>query len=322
MGEWAMGWPEYESRWRFRQVHRQPRVFEQPRWQGQALHGQGILLHAEQGLGDTIQFGRYAAMVAARGGRPILLVQEATGELMRSLPVVRSGQAIVARPGDPATGFAYECPLMSLPAVFGTIVDTVPWSGPYLAAQPERVHEKWLQFPRFGSGPRIGLCWAGNPRYKADYQRSTVLSTLLSLLRTPGFEWISLQKGEPVKQIAALPDDVHVVDGSSREKDLAETAALIATLDAVVTTDTCVAHLAGAMGKPVWILLPFLSDWRWMQHSETTPWYPTARLLRQSAPGAWEGAVTRAQAALLEFRGSCWTPRSSVEEGCALPVAL
>ncbi len=302
MGEWALGWREYESRWRFRQVHRKPRVFKQPRWKGQALRGKGILLHAEQGLGDTIQFGRYAAMVVARGGQPILLVQNATERLMRSLSVVRSGLATVALPGEAATGFDFECPLMSLPAVFGTIVDTVPWDGAYLAAEPEMVREKQRQFPTLGVGPRVGIAWAGNPQYKADAQRSTVLSTLLPLLRMPGVEWISLQKGDPVTQIPLLPPDVHVLDGSSKEKDLAETAALIATLDAVVTTDTCIAHLAGAMGRPVWILLPYLSDWRWMQERETTPWYPTARLIRQRTPGDWADVVERVQAELAAFR--------------------
>jgi tetratricopeptide (TPR) repeat protein len=310
MGEWAQGWAEYESRWRFRQVHKAPRKFRQPRWQGQALRGQGVLLHAEQGLGDTIQFSRYAAMVVARGGHPILLVQKAAERLMRSLPVVRSGQAAVARAGERAEGFDFECPLMSLPAVFGTIVDTVPWMGPYLAAEPELVHEKQHRFPALGAGPRIGICWAGNSRYKADAQRSTVLSTLLPLLRTPGFEWISLQKGEPAAQIDELPDDVLVADGSSQEKNLAEAAALLATLDAVVTTDTCIAHLAGAMGKPVWILLPFLSDWRWMQQRETTPWYPTAQLLRQTTPGDWDGVLVRAVKELSEFRRTHWRAAS------------
>jgi tetratricopeptide (TPR) repeat protein len=302
MGEWAQGWGEYESRWRFRQVHRAPRVFKQPRWQGQALNGKGILLHAEQGLGDTIQFSRYASMVVARGGRPILLVQNATARLMQSLAVVENGQATVAKPGQAAVGFDFECPLMSLPAVFGTIVNTVPWSGAYLHAEPELVHEKYSQFPALGLGPRIGLTWAGNPRYKADAQRSTVLSTLLPLLRTPGFEWISLQKGDAAAQLAELPSDVLVADGSSQERDLAEAAALVATLDAVVTTDTCIAHLAGAMGKPVWILLPYLSDWRWMQERESTPWYPTARLLRQSAADDWGSVISRVQAELDEFR--------------------
>jgi tetratricopeptide (TPR) repeat protein len=306
MGEWESGWREYEARWQFRQVHKKPRIFKQPRWQGEELHGEGVLLHAEQGLGDTIQFCRYAALVVARGGRPILMVQQAAERLLRSLPAVRSGAAAVARPGDPATGFALECPLLSLPAVFGTTVETVPWKGAYLGAEPEAVHEKMRQTASRTAGPRVGIAWAGNPRYKADRQRSMRLETLLPLLRTPGFTWISLQKGEAAEQLAALPDDVCVVDGSSLDRDLAETAALLATLDVVVTTDTCIAHLAGAMDKPVWILLPYLSDWRWMQERETTPWYPSARLLRQKDPGGWAGVLERAAAELENYRCTEW----------------
>jgi len=310
MGEWERGWREYEARWQFRQVHTRPRIFKQPHWRGEELHGEGVLLHAEQGLGDTIQFCRYAALVAARGGRPILMVQHAAERLLRSLPVVRSGAATVARPGDPATGFALECPLLSLPAVFGTTVDTVPWKGAYLGAEPEAVREKLRQTVHLGAGPRVGIAWAGNPRYKADRQRSMRLETLLPLLRRPGFTWISLQKGEAAEQLAALPDDVRIEDGCSRDRDLAETAALLATLDVVVTTDTCIAHLAGAMDKPVWILLPHLSDWRWMQERESTPWYPSARLLRQKEPGAWAGVLERAAAELENYRRTQWRAAS------------
>jgi hypothetical protein len=142
------------------------------------------------------------------------------------------------------------------------------------------------------------LAWAGNPRYKADGLRSVKLATLLPLLRTPGINWIALQKGEAATQIAELPSDISLCDGSSGDRDLAETAALISTLDLVITTDTCIAHLAGAMAKPVWILLPHLSDWRWMQQTEATPWYPTARLFRQSVPGNWAGLVERVIAEL------------------------
>jgi hypothetical protein len=231
--------------------------------------------------------------VAARGGVPILQVQEPVERLMRSLPAVRAGAAETALLGQMSPPFDYECPLMSLPAVFRTTPDSVPWPGAYLGSVPELVREKGRQFPSTQPGPRIGLAWAGNPRYKADRQRSTTLETLLPLLRAPGITWISLQKGEPAVQLSALPGDVFVWDGSSRDLDLAETAALIATLDLVVTTDTSIAHLAGAMAKPVWILLPHLADWRWMQQIETTPWYPTARLLRQSSPGDWAGVIAR-----------------------------
>jgi hypothetical protein len=307
LGDWERGWAGYEARWRFREVHRAPRIFEQPRWRGEELDGQRILLHAEQGLGDTIQFCRYAALVAARGGVPILQVQARTERLMRSLAVVCAGKAETAAMGREPPEFDLECPLLGLPAVFGTTVETVPWTGAYLGAEPASALERRAEFPDIGSRLRVGLAWTGNPRYKADPQRSMRLEKLLPLLRAVNATWISLQKGEGAEQLAGLPKDVHVWDGSSGDRDLAETAALVATLDLVVTTDTCIAHLAGATGKPVWILLPHLADWRWMEETETTPWYPTARLLRQREPGEWAEVVERVigklTALLCSFRG-------------------
>jgi tetratricopeptide (TPR) repeat protein len=309
LGDWEQGWRAYEARWHFREVHRIPRVFRQPRWLGESLEGRRILLHAEQGLGDTIQFCRYATLVAARGGYPILQVQPPVERLLRSLPVVRSGCAEVALLGAKPPGFELECPLMSLPAVFETTVDTVPWPGAYLAADPELAFQRRMQtpFPGHGLDPgqrvlRVGLAWAGNPRYKADRERSIALETLLPLLRTHGVNWISLQKGSAAEQIAAVKEEIFIWDGSSSDRDLAETAALVATLDLVITTDTSIAHLAGAMAKPAWILLPHLGDWRWMQQVETTPWYPTATLLRQSSPGDWPGVVDRLIGELAAFR--------------------
>jgi len=198
--------------------------------------------------------------------------------------------------------------LLSLPAVFGTTLDTVPFARAYLAADPARAAEKRLALDSLQADPasripvRVGVAWAGNPRYKADRQRSTALETLLPVLRTPGVTWVSLQKGEAAGQISALPEDVLVSDGASCALDLADTAAVIDALDLVITTDTCIAHLAGAMGKPVWILLPHLSDWRWMQKVETTPWYPTARLFRQPVAGEWSAVVERVVAELARLR--------------------
>jgi hypothetical protein len=187
-------------------------------------------------------------------------------------------------------------------------VETVPWTGAYLGADAPAVHEKRMRFPDLRPHQvrplRVGLSWAGNPRYKADRRRSTELATLLPLFDVAGITWIALQKGPAAEQLAELPGNVFVWDGSSRDRDLAETAALIATLDLVVTTDTSIAHLAGAMGKPVWILLPHLGDWRWMQKIETTPWYPTARLFRQREPGDWAGVVERVIGELGDFRAS------------------
>ena len=311
LGDWEHGWPNYEARWRFKEVHRRPRSFKQPRWDGEPLDGRRVLLHAEQGLGDTIQFCRYATLVAARGGVPVLQVQPPAERLMRSLGVVRAELAETALLGAEPPEFDLECPLLSLPAVFGTTPETAPWPGAYLGAEPELVFQKRLRFLNIRPGPmqhsgerslRVGLAWAGNPRYKADRQRSMALATLLPLLRIPGITWISLQKGPGAEQLAALPGDVFVSDGSSGDRDLAETAALVASLDLVITTDTCIAHLAGAMEKPLWILLPHLADWRWMEQVETTPWYPTAWLARQSEPGDWRGVVKRVMEELDGFR--------------------
>jgi len=299
LGEWQRGWRDYEARWRFREIHRRPRTFRQTRWQGEDLARRSILLHAEQGLGDTIQFCRFAPMVAARGGSVILQVQEPAECLMRSLDGVRDGRIKVAPLGHVPPAFDLECPLMSLPAVFGTTVESVPWPGAYLGADPALLEQKMAELPPAAAQLRVGIAWAGNPRYKADRERSIHLLTLLPLLR-PGSEvqWISLQKGDALQQLAQLPDEVTVLDGASRDRDLADTAALMATLDLVVTTDTSIAHLAGAMAKPVWILLPYVADWRWMQRVEITPWYPTARLFRQRERGNWAELLERVRIAL------------------------
>ncbi len=304
-GEWLEGWKNYEARWGFREVHRQPRIYNRPRWHGEQLQGKRILLHAEQGLGDAIQFCRYADLVSARGGFPILQVHRPVARLLQSLAIVRAGKAEIALLGEAPSAFDWECPLMSLPAVFETTVDTVPWDEPYLAAEvPDDEARASALFPDGDCGyPRVGIAWAGNPRYKADAKRSTTLTTLLPLLESSGIDWISLQKGEAAKQLALLPPEVRMADGASGDRDLADAAALIARLDLVITTDTSIAHLAGAMGKPVWIMLPHLSDWRWMQEIETTPWYRSARLFRQSSSSDWAGVMERVRAGLQALCG-------------------
>lgn len=300
LGLWREGWQNYEARWRFREVHRWPRVFSCPRWRGESLRGERVLLHAEQGLGDTIQFCRYATLVATRGGRPILQVQAPVARLLRSLAVVRSGLAEVALLDDPPPACELECPLMSLPAVFGTTPETVPWAGPYLSAEPALgVEGEHCTMLRAGDASLlVGLAWSGNPNYKADAQRSVRLHVLLPLLRIPGVHWFSLQKEPVAEQMAAIPPEIPLTDACSSDRDLADTAIAIARLDAVVTTDTCIAHLAGAMGKPVVVLLPHLADWRWMQNAPDTPWYPAARLLRQPAAGDWTSVMDDAARAL------------------------
>lgn len=303
MGEWRTGWRNYEARWRFRDVNRVTPQYNVPRWTGEPLDGKTILLHAEQGLGDTMQFSRYAPLVAARGGRVLLQVQPAAARLMHSLAAAHSGAIQVITRGNARPDFDLECPLMSLPACFHTTVETAPWFGPYLGAEPEEVERRKVELNQhFGNDSRalrVGISWAGNPRYKADAARSMPLENFFPLLRSlPDAEFISLQKGDAAEQLRVMPRDLHIYDGSSRDRDFAATAALTANLDLVLSTDTAVAHLAGAMGLPVWLLLAHHADWRWMEHRTNSPWYPTMRLLRQASPGAWTGLLNDAAVGL------------------------
>ena len=316
LGDFAYGWPNYEIRWSFREVHPRPRRFRQPRWQGEPLSSHArLLIYAEQGLGDTMQFCRYLSLVA-RGltlnqttpGHILFEVQPPLTRLLASfvsgLTAAHTGiTAEIIAHGDVLPPFTHHCPLMSLPAVFQTTLDTVPSSSPenspYLHSNPQLTALRAAELAAItpASYPAIGLAWAGNPNYRADHERSTHLETFLPLLQIPNIRWISLQKGEPASQIPeiqqALSPSLFLYDGCSSDRDFADTAALVANLDLVITTDTAVAHLAGALGKPLWLLLPWQSDWRWMQDRLTTPWYPTARLFRQSSPNNWSELIAR-----------------------------
>jgi tetratricopeptide (TPR) repeat protein len=301
LGNFAQGWPNYEIRWQFREVHPRPRVFYQPRWQGEPLTAPASLfIYSEQGLGDTIQFLRYLPLVAERSPNTHLIL-EVQPLLVRLLaPYATSLQSAVSgltveilSHGQPLPPFTHHVPLLSLPAIFQTSLETIPAasleSKPYLQADPQLIEQRAAELSALGdhSHPKIGLNWAGNPNYGSDHERSTTLQNFLPLLEIPNISWLSLQHGLPSQQIAQLPSHLQPFDASSNDHDLADTAALIANLDLVITTDTAIAHLAGAMGKPLWILLPWQSDWRWMQHRLTTPWYPQARLFRQPSPHNW-----------------------------------
>jgi tetratricopeptide (TPR) repeat protein len=279
-GDFARGWREFEWRWRTQSTGRPGS------WLGDSpLAGRSILLRSEQGLGDTIQFARYAPMVMALGARVILSVQPPLRRLMASLdPEIE----VVAASGAAAD---LDCPLMSLPLALGTTLDTIPAPPRYLAADREAV-EAWRA--RLPSAPRrrIGLVWSGHRAHRNDRQRSLPLETLAPLLDGVDAQWISLQKDVAQHDSAALErlDLMRVGDALG---DFADTAALIEALDLVITVDTSVAHLSGALGKPTWILLPFSPDWRWLTEREDSPWYPGARLFRQTAPGDWAGVVDR-----------------------------
>jgi tetratricopeptide (TPR) repeat protein len=286
-GRYREGWRHHEFRWDFRELKLRRREFAAPQWKGEPLDGETILLHAEQGLGDTLQFVRYAPLVAELGGRAILEVQPRLVRLLRGLPGVRQ---VLGR-GDSLPEFAWHCPLMSLPLAFGTTMDTIPSQIPYLTAEPSETHT--LAERRNGCGLRVGLAWAGNPQHRSDEQRSMPLRALLPLAEVPGIHWISLQRGPACAQMQSLARQFPLVDASSGCRDFAETAALASTLDLIISVDTSVAHLAGAMGLPLWVALPRLADWRWLDEGENCAWYPTARLFRQEKDGDWTDPVER-----------------------------
>lgn len=291
-GRWEEGWPLFEWRWRRPEFQPLAGRFDSPPWLGETpLDGKTILLHFEQGLGDSLQMLRYLDLIAEQGGKAIVAIQRPLLPLVRGLP----GIAHLMTEGDPLPAYDLHTPLMSLPLAFRTRPNTVPWRGPYLTAPPDaaaRWNARLEALPR----PRVGLAWSGNPRHMNDFNRSLALDRLQPLFDT-GAAFVSLQKeyrpGDR-ERLAAL----RVADVSADLRDFADTAGLISQLDAVVAVDTSVAHLAGALGKPVLLLLPFAPDFRWLNAGDRTPWYPSMRLLRQTAPGDWSGPVRQAAEAV------------------------
>jgi hypothetical protein len=261
----------------------------QPRWLGvESLKGKTILLQAEAGLGDTIQFCRYVRQVAARGARVLLEVQR---PLLKVLANVEGVHKILPK-GAKLPKFDYHCPLMSLPGAFNTIQKTIPADIPYLRSDAA-LATRWQK--RLGKKEetrkrRIGLVWSGNPAHANDSNRSVALSDLSPLLLYNA-EWVSLQKEVRPGDADWLAGHTEVRHFGEQLRDFADTAALIENVDLVIAVDTSVAHLAGAMGKPLWLLLPFNPDWRWLLKRDDNPWYPTARLFRQPAIGDWGSVI-------------------------------
>lgn len=283
MGDYERGWPEYEWRWRRKQA--QPRTFAQPRWDGNPLRGRTILLWREQGLGDTIQFVRYAALVQKAGGRAIV---ESPGCLLPLLTSCPGIDRLVAEK-QRLPEFDVQASLLSLPALLKTTMNTVPATVPYLYAEAERV-AFWRR--RLGTGRvfRVGVVWQGNPYFRGDRHRSFPLASLAPLASVAGVQLISLQKEHGLEQLtaAARRFPLTVLEGLDESGGaFMDTAAVMRSLDLVVTADTAAAHLAGALGVPVWLALSRAPDWRWGLTGETTPWYPTMRLFRQSQLGDW-----------------------------------
>lgn len=302
IGDFGAGWKQYEYRWKRKDLARQYGDFSQPRWDGERdLHGKTILLHAEQGLGDAIQFVRYAQLVSSLGAKVLLTVQPALKMLMWSVP----GVTAVFSDGDVLPDFDLHCPLLSLPLAFGTELATVPANIPYLRPFQERI-DMWR--PRLSNSmrPRIGLCWAGNRVHANDRNRSMQLERLTRVLCVQGLDFVSVQK-EVTEVEAAILRDYGVVQLGQDFTDFADTAAVVAMIDLLVSVDTSVAHVAGAMGKAVALLLPFSPDFRWLLDRTDSPWYPSMRLFRQTRIGEWDGPVEQLRQELAEL--ACRPPK-------------
>jgi hypothetical protein len=249
-----------------------------------------LLLVGDQGFGDCIQFSRYFPQAAARCGTLLLACAGELIELLSPLPGIAAAHDRWESVGE----FTMYCPLSSLPGIFGTELDSIPAPVPYIAAKPNRV-EHWRQtlaarLP--AESLRVGLVWAGRPTHGNDVRRSLTLAALQPLADSTGVAFVGLQKGKAVAQLNDF-GPARVLDISGELSSFAETAAVVANLDLVIAVDTAVAHLAGALGKPVWVMLPWLPDWRWLLDRDDTPWYPTMRLFRQPRPGDWASVITR-----------------------------
>ena len=300
LGQFALGWADFEWRWKTERKARERRHFAQPLWLGDgSLENKTILLHFEHGLGDTLQFCRYAKLVAAQGATVILEVQPPLLPLLSGL----EGTAAVLPSGAALPAFDYHCPLMSLPVAFQTDLSSIPATIPYLHSDPSRV-AAWETKLGPRTKPRVGLVWSGSNSIRND-PRSVALEQALSLVSDQA-EWISLQKEVRPADAALLAANPRVRHFGDELNDFGDTAALVQSMDIVVTVDTSVAHLAGAMGKPVWILLPFNSAlWTWMLEREDSAWYPTARLFRQPRIGDWASVLGRVEENLQrQFGGS------------------
>jgi Tfp pilus assembly protein PilF len=296
LGDLSRGLPEYEWRWKTGTVVI-PRQIRRPQWDGAYLNGRRIFLHAEQGLGDTIHMSRFIPLISQLGGIVILECPAPLIPLLQGLP----GLTQIVAAGDRPPDFDVHCPLMSLPLVFKTTLKTIPRSVPYLYPD-ETLRADWARkIPAEASHPRIGLVWAGQPSNKNDRNRSLRLEQFASFAAAKNARFYSVQKGTASEQTKNPPPGLAITDFTSDIHSFADTAAMIANLDLVITVDTSVAHVAGAIGRPVWILIPFRPDWRWMLDRDDSPWYPTMRIFRQKVRGDWPDVISRVRDSLVDF---------------------
>jgi Flp pilus assembly protein TadD len=300
-GDYGRGWAEYE--WRWKHPANPARTFSQPRWDGRMLQGEAVLLYAEQGLGDTIQFVRYAPLVKQRGA--VVLV-ECPGALQGILSRCPGIDCLIPA-GSPLPEFAYQVPLLSLPNIMHTTLETVPAAVPYLSADPSLV-DAWGKELNALPGCKVGIAWQGSKKYQGDAHRSIALREFEPLLKLPDLCFISLQKGLGTEQLVESAVRWNIVDFGQRldaAGAFADTAAIMSNLDLIVTSDSAVAHLAGALGVRVWMALSMAADWRWLRKGNECAWYPSMRLYRQTEWGDWAGVFGRMAADV---------------EQCALPM--
>lgn len=298
-GNFGTGWQKYEMRWDVARSNGR-RVSVAPQWRGeQSLAGKSILLSAEQGLGDTLQFIRYVPLVAQRGATVYVEVQPLLKPLLRSL---RLAAGVYAQ-GEPLPEHDFQCPLLSLPLAFRTELATIPREVPYVQVAAERI-ARWKPLVAAGIGFRVGVIWSGNPNHRGDRYRSIPLLLFRSLFATLGCHFFILQKDIGQSDRAALAEVPGVTDLSAQLGDFADTAAIIKQLDLVISVDTAGAHLAGALGAPTWILVPFAPDWRWLLGREDSPWYPSARLFRQPRLGDWATVIQTLSVMLAKLAGN------------------
>lgn len=294
-GRFPEGFTEFEWRWRIPWRRPAPRDPQRLLSAGAIAEGRTVLIHAEQGLGDMIQFARYLALLRERGMTVVLEVQP---ELVGLLDESGCADWVIAQ-GDPLPDYDLHCPVATLPLVFGTTAHSIPAAIPYLYTDPER-DRHWREI--LGSnGPRVGLVWGGNPNNPTDAERSTTLTELDPLSTVSGIRWFSLQKGPQAATLAQHPQWRSMVDLAPQLTDFRATASALRNLDLVIAVDTAVAHLAGALALPTWLLIQKPCDWRWREEGERTGWYPSMRIFRQSEPRRWQPVVAQLRAALAQF---------------------
>jgi tetratricopeptide (TPR) repeat protein len=290
LGDFDHGFANYE--WRWKRPGHAPRDFGVPQWRGEDIGSKTVLLHAEQGFGDTLQFVRYVPLLAARGAKIVLEVPDSLRPLLGAIDGV---VAIISR-DRPHPDIDLHCPLMSLPLAFGTTLETVPADIPYLRAPADRIEVWRTKLPASGKF-RVGLVWSGKPSHRNDHNRSIAFERLAPLLAQNDVDFVSLQR-EVRDTDKTMLEKYAVLQPDLDTADFADTAAVIDALDLVIAVDTAVAHLAGAMGKPLWLMLPFSPDWRWMLNCDGSPWYPTARLFRQPRIADWDSVIAGLREAL------------------------